>query len=124
MDGLLGRVLFSWIANALAIGVAVALIGSINATGLGAIVLAGLVFGVVNLLVKPVLTLLTLPLHVITLGLSLFFVNMAMFALTAWIVDDLDVGGFWSVVEGTVIIWVVDVIVHTVWGRVDAPVPA
>jgi putative membrane protein len=124
MDGIVGRLLFAWIANAIAIGVAVALIGSINATGLGAIVLAGLVFGIVNLLVKPVLTLLTLPLHVITLGLSLFFVNMAMFALTAWIVDDLDVGGFWSVVEGTVIIWVVDVIVHTVWGRVDATATA
>jgi putative membrane protein len=119
MDGLLGRVLFSWIANALAIGVAVALIGSINATGLGAIVLAGLVFGVVNLLVKPVLTLLTLPLHVITLGLSLFFVNMAMFALTAWIVDDLEVGGFWSVVGGTVVVWLVDVIVYAVWARAD-----
>jgi putative membrane protein len=93
MDGIVGRLLFSWIANAIAIGVAVALVGSINATGVGAIVLAGLVFGVVNLLVKPILTLLTLPIHVITLGLSLFLVNMAMFALTAWIVDDLGSGG-------------------------------
>jgi putative membrane protein len=119
MDGILGRLLFAWIANAIAIGVAVALVGSINATGLGAVVLAGLVFGVVNLLVKPVLTLLTLPIHVITLGLSLFLVNMAMFALTAWIVDDLQVGGFWSVAEGTLIIWLVDLLLHAVWGRVD-----
>ena len=124
MDGIVGRLLFAWVANTIAIGVAVALIGSIDATGLGAIVLAGLVFGIVNLLVKPVLTLLTLPLHVITLGLSLFFVNMAMFALTAWIVNDLDVGGFWSVVEGTIIVWVADVIVHTVWGRVDVTATA
>jgi putative membrane protein len=119
MDGIVGRLLFAWIANAIAIGVAVALVGSINATGLGAVVLAGLVFGVVNLLVKPVLTLLTLPIHVITLGLSLFLVNMAMFALTAWIVDDLHVGGFWSVAEGTLIIWLVDLVLHAVWGRVD-----
>ena len=119
MDGIVGRLLFSWIANALAIGVAVALIGSINATGIGAIVLAGLVFGLVNLFIKPVLTLLTLPLTIITLGLSLFLVNMAMFALTAWIVDDLEVGGFWSVVGGTFIIWLVDMIVYLVWGRVD-----
>jgi putative membrane protein len=119
MDGIVGRLLFAWIANAIAIGVAVALIGSINATGLGAIVLAGLVFGIVNLLVKPVLTLLTLPLHIITLGLSLFLVNMAMFALTAWIVDDLEVGGVWSVAGGTVVIWLVDLVVYAVWGRAD-----
>jgi putative membrane protein len=119
MDGIVGRLLFSWIANAIAIGVAVALVGSINATGAGAIVLAGLVFGVVNLLVKPILTLLTLPIHVITLGLSLFLVNMAMFALTAWIVDDLEVGGFWSVAGGTLIIWLVDLVVNAVWSRAD-----
>jgi putative membrane protein len=116
---MVGRLLFSWIANTLAIGVAVALIGSINATGIGAIVLAGLVFGIVNLFIKPILTLLTLPLVIITLGLSLFLVNMAMFALTAWIVDDLEVGGFWSIAGGTVIIWVVDMIINLMWGRVD-----
>jgi putative membrane protein len=119
MDGIVGRLLFSWIANTIAIAVAVALIGSINATGAGAIVLAGLVFGIVNLLVKPILTLLTLPIHVITLGLSLFLVNMAMFALTAWIVDDLEVGGFWSVAEGTVIIWLVDLVLNAAWSRAD-----
>jgi putative membrane protein len=66
MNGIVGRLLFSWIANAIAIGVAVALIGSIDTTGVGANVLASLVFGIVNLLVKPILTLLTLPLVVIS----------------------------------------------------------
>src|SRR5689334_8173909 len=117
MDGLLARLLFAWAANSIAIAVAVGLVGSIHAEGVGAIIGAGLVFGIVNLLVKPILTLLTLPLHIITLGLSLFLVNMAMFALTAGLVDNLEVGGFWSVAEGTIIIWAVDLVLNLVFFR-------
>src|SRR5689334_10464952 len=120
MDGLLGHVLFSWLANAVAIGVAAALVGSITATGLGGVLIAGLVFGIVNLLVKPLLTLLALPLVILTLGLALFLVNMAMFALTAALVDDLEVGGFWSVAEGTLIIWAVNVVLQLVFSRREA----
>ena len=45
--------------------------------------------------------LLSLPVIVITFGIALFFINMAMLALTAWIVSGFEVGGFWSLASGT-----------------------
>ena len=59
-----------------------------------------------------------LPLIILTFGIALFFINMAMFALTAWIVPGFDVGGFWSVVQGTIIIWIVNLIIDFAVGRV------
>jgi putative membrane protein len=106
----LGQRLFvAWLGNFVAIAVAVWAIGDISTSGFGATVIAGLVFGIVNAVVKPVLKVLGLPLIVLTLGVALFFINMAMLALTAWIVPGIEVGGFWSVAKGTIVIWAVNV---------------
>jgi putative membrane protein len=108
---LLERILISWAGNLLALWAAAFLVGSVNASGFGTLVLAAAVFGLVNLIVKPVVQLLSLPLIVLTFGIALFFINMAMFALTAWIVSGFEVGGFWSVAEGTLVIWVVNLVI-------------
>jgi putative membrane protein len=54
---------------------------------------------------------------VLTLGVGLFLINMAMLALTAWIVSGFGVGGFWSVAGGTIVVWLVNVVVHLVTER-------
>jgi putative membrane protein len=107
----LQRFALTWIANVFALWAAVWLVGEVNVSGFGTLVVAGLVFSLVNLLVKPVVKLLGLPIILLTFGIALFFIDMAMFALTAWIVDDLEVGGFWSVVKGTVVIWLVNFLI-------------
>jgi putative membrane protein len=113
----LERIAVTWIGNILALWTAALLVGDIDASGFGTLVLAAAVFGLVNALVKPVVKLLGLPLIVLTFGVALFFINMAMFALTAWIVPGFDVGGFWSVVQGTVIIWAVNFVLDLVIRR-------
>jgi putative membrane protein len=114
----LRRFLLTWAANVFALWAAVALVGDITVSGYGTLVVAALVFSLVNLIVKPIVTLLGLPVIILTLGLALFLVNMAMFALTAWIVDDLEVGGFWSVAKGTIVIWLVNLVAGIVLRRV------
>jgi putative membrane protein len=81
------------------------------------LIVAGLVFGIVNTFVKPIVTLLALPLIVLTLGLAYFGVNMLMLYMTHWIVDDFEVGGFWSVVAATIIVWLVNTILTATVGR-------
>lgn len=75
----------------------------------------GLLFGIVNAVVKPVVRLLTLPLYVVSLGLFAFIVNAFMLQLTAWVsqatpltfqVDDF----FWSAVLGAVVVTFVSMI--------------
>ncbi|MEN3582812.1 phage holin family protein [Streptomyces sp. ZYX-F-203] len=105
------------IANAGALAVAVLLLDKITLTGdstggkIGTLIVVALVFGVVNLLVKPVVQLLTLPLFILTLGLFTLVVNAFMLLLTSWLADLLDLGfhvaGFWTAVLGGLIVAVV-----------------
>ena len=66
-----------------------------------------LLFAAVNLLVKPVLKLLSFPLLLLTLGLFLVVINAAMFGLTAWLTDRLAVDGIAPAVIGSLVISVV-----------------
>jgi putative membrane protein len=76
------------------------------------------VFAVVNIVVRPIVKLLSLPLYVITLGLFTFVVNALMLLLTSWIADLLDVpfhvDGFWAALLGGLVIsfvsWVINLV--------------
>jgi putative membrane protein len=103
------RFLGTCLVNAIALWVAVELLSGVTASSTGDIILAGLVLGVANAIIKPILTILSIPLIIITLGLGLFLVSMAMIALTSWLVPGFDAGGFWSVAEATIIVWLVNV---------------
>jgi putative membrane protein len=71
----------------------------------------------VNIFVKPVVILFTLPLVILTLGLALFFVNLLMLYLTSWVVDDFTVDSFGSAIVATIIIWVVNTVLEAVFTR-------
>ena len=73
----------------------------------GVLVLAALVFTIVNWIVKPVVAVLAIPLIILTLGVAYFFVNVLMLLLTDWVVGDFEAGGFWTVVAAAIIVWVV-----------------
>lgn len=69
--------------------------------GLGALVVAGFVLGAINLLVRPVVTMLSCPLIVLSLGLFYLVINGAMLALADLLLDALRVDGFvWAVIGG------------------------
>ena len=83
------------------------------------LLLVSLILGVVSSLVKPVLTVLSFPFIIVTLGLFLLVINAAVLLLTGWLAEQLDIGfrvaGFWPAVGGALIItittWVVDGII-------------
>ena len=80
------------------------------------LLLVALILGVVTSLVKPVLTILSIPFIIITLGLFLLVINALLLMLTSWLAEQLDIGfkvdGFWTAVGGAIIItlttWIVD----------------
>ena len=75
------------------------------------LLLAAIVFTFVNWIVKPIVAILSIPLIILTLGVAYFFVNVLMLLLTDWVVGDFEVGGFWTVVGATIIIWVVNLVI-------------
>jgi putative membrane protein len=104
-----------WLAvNALALGVAVWLFDGITLTGSSdtdkviTLVVVGAIFGVINMFVRPIVNLLSLPLIVLTLGLMLLVVNALMLLLTSKIAESVDLGfnvdGFWTALWGSIVI--------------------
>src|SRR6185295_16160548 len=91
--------------NVAALAVTAWAFDKVHIDGWGALVLAGVVFGIVNTVVKPVITVLALPLVLLSLGVALFFINMLMLALTDWVVNGLVIDGFWTFVGATLLVW-------------------
>ena len=80
------------------------------------LLLVALILGVITSFVKPVLTILSIPFIIVTLGLFLLVINAALLRLAGWIADELDIGftvtGWWPAIGGAIVItvttWVVD----------------
>jgi len=98
--------------NLAALWVASELLGEMTyGDSFGVLVLAALVFTIVNWIVKPVVAILAIPLIILTLGVAYFFVNVLMLLLTDWVVGDFEAGGFWTVVAAAIIVWVVNLVI-------------
>lgn len=89
------RFLFFWGLHVLVLWVADALLDSVRFAGPEALLLGGLVFGLVNTFLKPLLLILTLPIAVLSLGLFVLVLNTGLLYLVAWVVPGFTLGTFW-----------------------------
>jgi putative membrane protein len=89
------RFLVFWGVNTLSLWVADQLFDGISFATIQSLVISGLLLGIVNTLLKPVLVILTLPLTILTLGLFVLVINALMLMLVAWLVPGFVVAGFW-----------------------------
>lgn len=80
------------------------IVPGVTIAGTGTFILAALLLGLVNGVVRPIAFVLTLPLTIITLGLFLFVLNAAMFGLVAALLDSFSVSGFWSALFGALVV--------------------
>jgi putative membrane protein len=104
--------LVGWGVNVLALIVVDWLFDSVEIGRWGSILIGAAVLGLGNAFLKPVLALLTLPLILVTLGLSYFALNVLMLALAEWIAPDFSIDGFWTYVGATIIVWLVNWILN------------
>jgi putative membrane protein len=120
------RFLVRWAFNVAALWVAAKLLSGVSVSGdqFLTLVLAGLVLGLANMFVKPLLVILALPLILLTLGIAYFLVNVLIVFFTSWIVSGLHVDGFWSGVGAALIVWGVNVLLERLARRFEhAPQP-
>jgi putative membrane protein len=92
-----------WILNAVALLVVAYILPGISVASFGSALIAALVLGLLNMLVKPVLVLLTLPITIVTLGLFLIVLNALLFWLAGSILRGFQVTGFWWAVGGAIL---------------------
>jgi putative membrane protein len=98
------RFLLRLVVNAVAVFLAANLVPGIHVSGPGAALVAGIILGFVNAIVKPVLILLTLPFTILTLGLFIFVLNAICLALVAWLVPGFTLSGFGAAFIGAIVI--------------------
>jgi putative membrane protein len=104
----------AWAINAAALWVANALFSGVRIHGWWAYIIGAAVLGIANSVIKPILALITLPLIILTLGLFLLVINIAMVALAEWAAPHFSIDGFWTYVGTVVIIWLVNWFGHSV----------
>jgi putative membrane protein len=90
------RLLLTWLINAAALMALPYLMHSVTVTDFGSALIAALLLGLVNTLIRPVLVLLTLPVTLVSLGLFILVINAFLFWLVAQMVGGFHVAGFGS----------------------------
>ncbi|MGB4598410.1 MAG: phage holin family protein [Trichlorobacter sp.] len=88
-------ILINWLISALAVVVTAYLLPGVRLSGFVAALVTALVLGLINAFIKPVLSLLTLPLTIVTLGLFSLVLNALLILLAAKLVPGFQVNGFW-----------------------------
>jgi putative membrane protein len=112
------RVAVAWAINLAALWASDALWDGVRIHGWAAFLIGSAVLGIVNAFVKPVLTVLTLPLIIVTLGFFYLVINIAMVALAEWIAPNFSIDGFWTYVGTVVVVWAVNWIGDQILGDV------
>jgi putative membrane protein len=95
---------------ALGLWLATSWVKGISIDSASTLVLAGLLLGMVNSIVRPIAIVLTLPMTVMTLGLFLLVINAGMVALVAWMLPGMHVAGFWSAFWTAVVVSLVSMV--------------
>ena len=119
MRGLLIR----WVVTALALWLTATIVpGLVTIRSAGAAIIAALVLGLVNAIVRPVLLLLTLPFTIVTLGLFIFILNAAMFGLAALLTGKgFEVHGLWGALVGSLLVSAISLVLNMLIGETGKP---
>jgi putative membrane protein len=97
------KIIVRWLLLAVALLFVAQVYSGVTVSSFGAAMVAALVLGLLNTLVRPVLVLLTLPVTLLTLGLFLFVINALMFWVAAWMLDGFQVTGFAAALIGSLV---------------------
>lgn len=115
------KLILNLIIYALTILIIAAIVPGISVASFWTALIVAIVLGIINIILKPILVILTLPINIITLGLFIFIIDALLFWLTAAIVKGFNVAGFVPALVGALILAFVHVIVNhlerskTVW---------
>ena len=109
--------LVRWLLNAIPLWLATYLFADFKFDGLVSLLIAALLFGLVNAVIRPLIVLLTLPLTILTLGLFILVINALMLLGVSWIVPGFTLGSFWTAFWAAIFIAIVSFITNRLIGR-------
>jgi putative membrane protein len=115
----LTRLIISIIVNGLAIGLTAALLPGIHIVPFSytTLLLLGIVFGVINAIIRPVVNVLSLPITILSLGLWQLVLNALMLYLGSLFISELKIDGFWWAILGGIVMGIIGSILEAIFKR-------
>jgi putative membrane protein len=104
------NLIITLLLNALSLYIASYILDGVKVDGPMAAIVAGLVLGIANFIVKPILKLLALPITVLTLGLFLLVINAVVLLLVDYLVAGFSIEGFGTAILLAIVIWILNLI--------------
>lgn len=101
--------IFKWLALAISIMFVGWIVPGITVSGFATALIASVVVALVNIVIKPILIFLTLPINILTLGIFVLVINALLFMFVAYLVPGIEIDGFWSAFMGAIILSVLSV---------------
>ena len=101
--------LLKWLALALSIMFVGWIIPGITISSFLTALIASIVIALVNIVIKPILVFLTLPINILTLGLFILVINALLFMFVAYLIPGVEVDGFWSAFWGAIILSILSI---------------
>ena len=113
----MAKMILKWLLSAAALLGVAYIYGGVSVASFSSALVAALVIGLLNMLVRPVLVLLTIPITLLTLGLFLFVINALMFWAASGLVGGFHVAGFWAALLGSLIYSALGVVIDALLER-------
>ena len=110
------KILVKWLLSATALLLVAYLYSGVEVRSFSGALMAALVIGLFNTIVRPVLVLLTLPITLVTLGLFLFVINALMFWAASGVLSDFHVRGFGAALLGSLLYSVIGLVIESALG--------
>lgn len=117
------KLILRWFINAVALLAATQIVAGFHVDTFYAALIAALVLGLLNALIRPLLILLTLPLTVVTLGLFTFVINALLVWFMSSFVKGVEVAGFWPALMVALILWAVGTLTGAILHSADERAP-
>ncbi len=110
-------ILLNWLISALAIIIASYITPGVTLTGFWPALIAALVLGLINAIIRPVLIILTLPINILTLGLFTIVINALLILLASSIVRGFNVHGFFNAAVFSIVLFLINLILNRIKSR-------
>jgi putative membrane protein len=114
------RLLLKWLIMAASIIIAAYFIPGVRVGSFLSALWVALFLGIVNLLIRPILIIITLPINILTLGLFTFVINAALILLASSVIKGFEVAGFWWALLYSIVLSVVNSLLNLILPKKDA----
>lgn len=105
-----------WLIIAASILISAYLIPGVAVSGFWAALWLALFLGVVNVVIKPILIIMTLPINILTLGLFTFVINALLILLASSVIKGFEVSGFWTAMLFSIVLSVLSYVLNSLFG--------